>query len=367
MDPLKAVQECGQSIWLDYIRRDLITNGQLQRLVNDGLTGVTSNPTIFQKAISGSDHYDDSIRSALESDPDVSPRALYERLSIEDIQMAADILRPLYERTEGNDGYVSLEPSARLAYDTQATVEEVRRLWALIDRPNAMLKVPSTQPGAAAVEALITEGINVNITLIFSVRQYAPVYTAYIRGLERSDNPGKVASVASFFVSRIDTYTDKELERVGTPQAMQLRGQIAIASAKVAYQRFCHVLRGADFAAQRQRGARVQRVLWGSTSTKNPDYSDVLYVEELIGRDTVNTMPPETLEAFRDHGTVAPTLERGADQAEKMLEQLAELGVDFDDVTERLQSDGVQAFADSEEELLDALEQKKQRILTRSS
>ncbi len=367
MDRLKAPQECGQSIWLDYIRRDLIVSGQLQKLVDDGVTGLTSNPTIFEKAISRSDDYDDSIRSIMGSDPGVTSRDLYERLSIEDIRMAADVLRPVYERTEGEDGYVSLEPSARLAYDTHATVEEVRRLWTLIDRPNAMLKVPSTQPGAAAIEALIAEGINVNVTLIFSVRQYTPVYTAYIRGLERSDNPGKVASVASFFVSRIDTYTDEELERIGTSEAMQLRGRIAVANAKVAYQRFCHVFRGADFAVQRQRGARVQRVLWGSTSTKNRDYSDVLYAEELIGRDTVNTMPPETLEAFRDHGSVAPTLERGADEADRLLEQLAELGVDFDDVTERLQSDGVQAFADSEEELLDALEQKKQRILTHSS
>lgn len=367
MDQLKAVQEYGQSVWLDYIRRDLISSGRLQTLVNEGLTGMTSNPTIFYKAIAGSNDYDGAIRSILESEPDITAGALYERLSVEDIQMAADILRPVYEGTEGRDGYVSLEPSARLAYDTQATVEEVRRLWSLVNRPNAMIKVPSTPPGVAAIEALIAEGININVTLMFSLSHYDAVSHAYVRGIEQTADPRRSASVASFFVSRIDTYVDRELEEIGTPEALQLCGRTAIAVAKVVYRRFRHVFAGADFGAQRQRGARVQRVLWGSTSTKNPDYSDVLYVENLIGRDTVNTMPPETLEAFRDHGEVDATLEQGADQAEEMLEQLACLGVDLDKTTERLQSDGVQAFADSEDELLDALEEKRKRMVTHIS
>lgn len=363
MNPLKALQDYGQSLWLDYIRRDLITTGELKRLVEeDGLSGMTSNPTIFQKAIGESTDYDDALHTTLEADPQASIQNLYERLAIEDIQMVADILRPVYDATDGVDGFISLEASPHLAYDTAGTIAEVRRLWQTVNRPNLMVKVPATPQGILAIESLIAEGININVTLMFSLTHYEAVSQAYIRGLERNPNPHRVASVASFFVSRIDTAVDQVLDSMGTPEALALRGKAAIANSKRVYRHFREVFYREPFAAQRQRGARMQRVLWGSTSTKNPAYSDILYVEELIGPDTVNTMPPTTLNAFRDHGRVRLTLLEGFEEAESALARLAELGVDLDVITEQLQKNGVAAFADSFDQLLATLKEKRQSL-----
>ena len=356
MNRIQEVQRLGQSIWLDYIRRDLLTSGELKRLVEDGLRGMTSNPTIFYQAITQSHDYDDVLRAILKSNPDASVRAIYDRLTIEDIQMATDILRPVYDTTDGIDGLVSLEASPHLAYDTDGTIAEARRLWQLVNRPNVMIKVPATPPGIPAVKALIAEGINVNITLMFSLKHYEAVSHAYIEGIAQNPNPQTVASVASFFVSRVDTYVDRELERIGTKEALARRGQAAIANSKLAYRRFREVFFGEDFAAQRQRGAHVQRPLWGSTSTKNPAYSDVLYVEGLIGPNTINTIPPETLDVFRDHGQVRRTLDEGVTEAEQLLGDLKKLGVDLDAITEQLQEDGVKAFTDSFEKLLAGIE-----------
>ena len=363
MNPLKSLQDYGQSLWLDYIRRDLITTGELKRLVEeDGLSGMTSNPTIFQQAIGGSTDYDDALHTILKANPQASLQDVYERLAIEDIQMVADILRPVYQATDGADGFISLEASPHLAYDTSATIAEVRRLWQAVNRPNLMVKVPATPQGIPAIESLIAEGININVTLMFSLNHYEAVAQAYIRGLERNPNPRRLASVASFFVSRIDTAVDRALNSMGTTEALALRGKAAIASCKRVYRRFREVSYGEPFAAQQRQGARIQRVLWGSTSTKNPAYSDVMYVEELIGPDTVNTMPPVTLNAFRDHGRVQLTLLEGTEEAESFLARLAELGVDLDTITEQLQKDGVTAFADSFDQLLATLEKKRQSL-----
>jgi len=348
MNPTKALQEHGQSLWLDYIQRSLITSGALQRLIDeDGVTGLTSNPTIFEKAIAGSTDYDDAIRKRLEADPEIALQSLYEGLVVEDIQMAADLLRPIYEQTDGMDGFVSLEVNPHLAHDTAGTIVEARRLWRSVDRPNLMIKVPATPEGVPAIENLIAEGINVNVTLIFSVAHYEAIAHAYIRGVARHPDPRRVASVASFFVSRVDTAVDKQLEAIGTPEALALRGKIAVANVKRGYRRFREIFYDDTFAEQRQRGARVQRCLWGSTSTKNPAYSDVLYVENLIGPDTVNTVPPATLDAFRDHGHPRATIQEGLDEAEAMLDRLGRIGIDLNAITEQLQADGVAAFAES--------------------
>jgi transaldolase len=359
MATLTDVSKLGQSIWLDYISRSLLASGELQRLVDMGLRGMTSNPTIFQKSITGGDEYDARIKAILESEPDIDTRSLYDRLVIRDIQMAADILRPVYEETGGIDGLVSLEPPAQLSYDTDATVSEVRRLWKLVDRPNLMMKVPSTGPGIEAVESLIAEGININITLMFSMKHYEDVSAAYIRGISRNPHPKRISSVASFFVSRVDTYADRELEKIGTEEALALRGKAAIANSKLVYRRFREVFSGDEFMAQRRRGARVQRVLWGSTSTKNPEYSDVMYIEGLIGPDTVNTVPMEALEAFLDHGQARCTVDTDIEEAERVMADLAKVGVDIDAITEQLQVDGVKAFMDSYDRLLSALEAKR--------
>ncbi|NIM52083.1 MAG: bifunctional transaldolase/phosoglucose isomerase [Gemmatimonadales bacterium] len=364
MNPLKVLQQQGQSVWLDYIRRTLMTSGELARLVEeDGLRGVTSNPTIFEKALAGSDDYDEALGSMLFDDRHADPQALYEALAIEDIRMACDIVRPVYEETLGADGFVSLEVSPRLAHHTAGTVADARRLWRAVDRPNLMVKVPATEEGIPAIETLIAECINVNVTLMFSLSHYDAVAQAYLRGLKRSSDPGRVASVASFFVSRVDTAVDRALDQLGTPEARALQGSIAVANAKRAYQRFLEIFRGESFAALRNRGGRPQRVLWASTGTRNPAYSDVLYVEELIGADTVNTMPPATLNAFRDHGQVRPSLEQGVEEAEASLAKLAELGVDLEAITEQLQRHGVAAFAGSFEKLVTALEEKRKVLL----
>lgn len=363
MNSLLALQEQGQSVWLDYIRRDLLTSGELKRLVEeDGLRGLTSNPTIFENAIANSSEYDESIGAITQSEPEIGVQALYERLAIDDIQMAADILRPVYDESEGTDGYVSLEVSPHLAYDTPGTVVEARRLWDTVDRPNLLIKVPATKEGIPAIEVLITQGVNVNVTLMFSLLHYEVVATAYIRGVERNMEPGKIASVASFFISRVDTVVDPMLEVVDSDEARALLGKVAIANSQRVYGRFREIFYGEAFAAQRARGAHVQRVLWGSTSTKNPAYSDVLYVEHLIGPDTVNTMPLVTIEAFRDHGQVDSVLMESLDEADEILAKISGLGIDLEAVTEKLQVDGVKAFTDSYDELLSTLEQKQQTI-----
>lgn len=368
MSRLKALRKLGQSIWLDYVQRSLITSGELGRLVEeDGLCGVTSNPTIFEKAIAGSRDYDDELHAILTDNPRGEPRTLYELSAIRDIQMAADVLKPVYDNTGGADGFVSLEVSPHLAHDIDGTLGEVRRLWRAVARPNVMIKVPATAQGVPAVEALIAEGININITLMFSLRHYEAVAQAYLSGLTRSATPERAASVASFFVSRVDTVVDRELEAIGTPQALALRGQSAIANARLVYRRFREIFYGEAFSRLRRQGARVQRPLWASTGTKNPAYSDVFYVEGLIGPDTVNTLPPATLDAFRDHGQASrATVGESWDEAESCLAQLQELGIDLVAVTEKLQTDGVAAFAASYDQLLAALAQKRGALLARS-
>jgi transaldolase len=367
MNPLKELAAQGQSIWLDYIRRSLILSGELKRMVDeDGLKGVTSNPTIFEKAIAGSADYDETLRAMLAKDPNLEVGKLYEPLAIEDIQMAADVLRSVYDATNGDDGYVSLEVSPHLAHDTEATIQEAKRLRAAVNRPNVMIKVPGTREGVPAFEQLIADGVNVNVTLMFSMAHYEAVARAYVNGLERCADPAKVASVASFFVSRVDTMVDRALETLATaqPQAKTLLGKIAIANSKMVYHRFLQIFHGEGFVALRQRGGRVQRPLWASTGTKNPGYSDVLYVEKLIGAETVNTLPPETLNAFKDHGKVpGETVRDSLDDAAASLGRLKALGINLDAITEKLQQDGVTAFATSFDQLLGALEKKRNAMI----
>ncbi|SFU53203.1 transaldolase [Nitrosospira multiformis] len=373
MNPLEQLLQCGQSVWLDSISRDLIKSGQLQRLVTeDKLHGLTSNPTIFEQAIGHSDAYDNALRQLLRANEKQTEKTLFEAVAIEDIRMAADVLRPVYDETHGGDGYVSLEVSPHLARDTGGSIAEAKRLWQAVERPNLMIKIPGTHEGIPAIEQLISEGINVNVTLMFSLRHYDAVAHAYITGLERRDaySPGgnKIwpVSVASFFVSRVDNVIDPMLEKIGTQEALALRGKIAIANAKLAYQRFRETFYGEPFDSWRKKGVHVQRPLWASTSTKNPAYSDVLYVEELVGPDTVNTLPLKTLEAFRDHGRASETLGKGLAQAEADVAELKKLGIDLNAVTEKLQNDGVDSFAASYDKLLASLKKKRQEILTTS-
>jgi len=358
MNPLQRLwQEQRQAVWLDFIERDLLTGGGLALLVaEDGVRGVTSNPSIFQKAIEGGCPYDEAVAALLDANPEMTTIQLYETLAIEDIQHAADILHSVWEESRGGDGYVSLEVSPHLARDTAGTVAEARRLWQTVDRPNLMIKVPATPEGIPAIENLIGEGINVNATLMFSLADYEAVATAYLRGLEANSNPAGVASVASFFVSRVDTKVDAALEAIGTPEALALRGRAAIANAKLAYRRFGELFGPEAFATLSARGAMVQRPLWASTSTKNPDYRDVIYVEELIGRDTVNTLPVATLEAFRDHGEARASLLEDVGGADRVFAELAQVGVDIDAITTELQVEGVAAFAKSFDQMLGALD-----------
>jgi transaldolase len=366
MTKLEQLADIGQAVWLDFIRRSLIASGELGTLVQEGLRGMTSNPTIFEKAIAGSDDYDDDIRRLVSGGCTVAE--IYEALAFDDIRAAADVLRPVYERTAGTDGYVSLEVNPALAHDTDGTIAEARRLFASLERPNVMIKVPATPAGMPAIETLIGEGINVNVTLIFSLDHYRAVTGAYLSGLEKLSAAGgdlfRVASVASFFVSRIDTAVDRALDAVqaGAGKAGSLKGKIAIASAKAAYGMFHEIFAGARWEALATQGARYQRPLWASTSTKNPAYPDTLYVDNLIGPNTVNTLPPATLEAFRDHGTVALTLETGLDEPGQQFAHLAELGVDLDAITEKLQEDGVAAFANSFESLMVGIEAKSRQL-----
>jgi transaldolase len=328
---------------------------------------VTSNPTIFDKAIAGSTDYDATLRRDLDADPDITDRALAERLTVEDIQLAADVLRPVYDRSDGSNGFVSLEVSPGSAHDTAATIAEARHLWQVVARPNVMIKVPATREGVPAVELLTAEGININITLMFSLRHYEAVAQAYLRGIDRHPDPHRVTSVASLFVSRLDVVADRLLGEIGTPDALSLRGKIAIANAKRVYHRFRELFDGEPFAALQRRGARIQRPLWASTGTKNASYSDVVYIEELIGPDTITTVPPATLDAFRDHGRVRVTLATEDKEAEAVLAAAMALGLDVDMITEQLQTDGLKAFASSFDELIATLGRKRSQILTTAS
>jgi transaldolase/glucose-6-phosphate isomerase len=360
MNPLQQLRAAGQSIWLDYIRRQLLTSGDLRRLIEeDGLSGMTSNPTLFDKAIAGSSDYDEALCGILRANPDARAIDVYERLALDDIRMAADALKPVYDRERGHDGFVSLEVPPNLAHDTRATIAEARRLFHALDRPNVMIKVPATPEGIPAIEELTAEGININITLIFSFAQYEAVAQAYLRGIARCADPRHVASVASFFVSRLDTKVDRALDRLGTAQAHALRGTIAIANAKLAYRRFKELFHGPAFRPFRVRGARVQKPLWASTSTKDPTYRDVMYVEALIGPETVDTIPPAAMDAFRDHGRVRATLEEAVDQAERRLRELAATGIDLHAIAEDLLREGVESFGRSFEQLMQSLDAKR--------
>jgi len=364
MTKLHQLADLGQAIWLDYIRRSFIEQGDLESLVHDGLRGVTSNPSIFEKAIAGSNDYDEALRRL--SGEGKSVREIYETLAVEDIQRAADVLRPVYDETGGDDGYVSLEVSPDLAYDTEGTIEEARSLFAAVDRPNVMIKVPATPEGTPAIETLIGEGINVNVTLMFSLDQYDAVSEAYLSGLETLDAQGgdlsSVASVASFFVSRVDVKVDRMLDDIGTPAAQELKGTIGIANAKMAYQRFKATFNRERWQDLEDKGARRQRVLWASTSTKDPTYSDTLYPDNLIGAHTVNTLPPSTLNAFRDHGTVALTLETQLLTERARLEKLDDLGINLDQVTDELLEEGVEKFAKPFSDLMESIEEKVNRL-----
>jgi transaldolase/glucose-6-phosphate isomerase len=364
-NPLQSLRDHGRSVWLDYLRRSLITSGELERLIEeDGLRGLTSNPSIFEKAIAGSNDYQDMFE-APESQR-IDAKALYERIAVRDIQDAADLLRPVYLESKRRDGYVSLEVSPRLARQTQGTLGEARRLWQTVSRENLMIKVPGTPEGIPAVQQLISEAINVNVTLLFAQEAYEHVAAAYHSGLERlaqrGADLGKVASVASFFISRIDTSVDnwiaKRLEASHNPgeqtRLRSLLGEVAIASAKGTYQKYLDILCGDRWQELSRHGALTQRLLWASTGTKNPNYSDVLYVEELIGPDTVNTMPPGTLDAFRDHGRVRLTLTENVEEALSIMDLVEQVGIPFKELTDKLLVDGVKQFAEAFEELLKA-------------
>jgi transaldolase len=376
-NPLIELTRLGQSVWNDNIERKLVTSGELKRLIDeDGLSGVTSNPAIFEKAIASSDLYADQLRAL--ADQSKSAQEIYEALAIKDIQMAADVLAPVYERTGGTDGFVSLECSPLLANDTQATIEETRRLWRLVDRKNVMIKIPGTPEGIPAIEQGIYEGININITLLFSLHAYDQTMEAYIRGLERrvSENQpiDNISSVASFFVSRIDTAVDKELERrisqttdeQEKTKLQSLLGRIATANAKIAYQRYKKVFHGERFASLKGKGAQLQRPLWASTSTKNPVYPDIYYVEALIGPETVDTLPPATIVAFRDHGRARVTIEDNLDEERALLARLEEVGISLDQVTAHVLSDGVRLFVEPFEKLLKTIEARAAEIVNQS-
>lgn len=360
---LHRLSELGQSVWIDTITRKWLRDGTLVRLMEeDAVVGVTSNPTIFQKAISDGSTYDDQIRELVEWQED--PKEVFYHLAVQDIQEACDTLRTVWDRGEGKDGYVSMEVDPNFAYDQEATIQEALRFHEWIDRPNLFVKIPATEPGLGAIEECIAQGRSINVTLIFGLDRYRAVAEAYIRGLERlveaGGDPRKVASVASFFVSRVDTEADKRLEALGNEE---LQGKLAVANARLAYQAWKEIFSGERWERLAERGATTQRCLWASTSTKNPAYRDVLYVEELIGPETVNTMPLETVEAFQDHGEVRPTLEEGLDEARELLDRLAAAGVDYDDVTDTLEREGVEKFADSFRELIDCVEVKRGELI----
>jgi len=362
MNPLRELEQQGQSAWLDFITRQFMTDGKLAKLINeDGLKGVTSNPTIFQKAISGGREYDTAI-SQLIREGKAAP-AIFDTLAIQDIQNACDILRSVYDKTQGADGFVSIEVNPHLARDTQGTLQEARRLFRAVQRPNVMVKIPATQESLPAIEQALGEGININITLIFALERYQEVINAWLGGLERLAKSGKpvssIGSVASFFVSRVDTLVDGLLEKKKRPDLM---GKAAIANAQQAYTMFEQTIRSPRFKALEAKGARVQRPLWASTSTKNPKYRDVLYAEELIGKDTVDTLPLATIDAFRDHGNARASLPVPPETSLKTLQQLEDAGIDMKAVTKQLEEEGVKLFSDSYDSLMKTLEEKKEAL-----
>jgi transaldolase len=370
-NPLRKLEEYGQSIWLDYIQRQLITSGKLRSFIEeDGLKGVTSNPAIFEKAIAGSNDYDEAIQALAKQQKGVEE--IYQAITVEDVQMAADEFFPVYDKLDGKDGYISLEVNPHLARDTAGTIAEARRLWKAAARPNILIKVPATLEGLPAITQLLSEGINVNVTLLFGLPRYEEVAEAYIAGLEaraaKGEDLPRVASVASFFLSRIDVLLDPRLERLmaaggdRATAAKNVRGEVAIASAKLAYHIYKRVFGSERFQTLAAKGARPQRVLWASTSTKNPDYPDVKYVEPLIGPDTVNTLPLETLDAYRDHGDPAPRLEEGVDEVASLLQRLPELGIHLNEVTQQLEDEGIEKFNKPYDSLLNTLESKCRQI-----
>jgi transaldolase len=361
---LHRLSELGQSVWIDYLSRNMLHEGKLARMMeDDAVVGVTSNPTIFQKAISEGSAYDEQLKEVLETEDD--PKEIFLRLSAVDIAEACDLLRPVWDEGQGQDGYVSWEVDPTLAYDREGTFDEAIRLHEWIDRPNLYVKIPATKPGLGAIEDMIAHGKNINVTLIFSLERHKEVMEAYLRGLERlvagGGDPSKAHSVASFFVSRVDTETDKRLDAIGGHD--ELRGKLGIANAKLAYQNYLEAFSGPRWEFLAGKGATKQRCLWASTSTKNPAYRDVMYVEELIGPETVDTMPEETIRAFQDHGRVAETLTRAVDEAHRLLDDLAAAGIDYDDVVETLEEEGVQKFADSFDELLEGIRAKRGELV----
>lgn len=361
MSKAHEIAALGQSLWIDYMRRQFVEGGGLKRMLEIGVRGVTSNPTIFEKAIAGSSDYDEQLRELVRRGS--STAEIYEALVIRDIQKAADLFSATYEKSGGTDGFVSLEVSPELAHNAQETIMEARRLYTTLGRPNVMIKVPATREGISAVEQLIADGINVNVTLLFSIDHYEAVSEAYLRGIERRVETGAdlagIASVASFFVSRVEGKVDAVLEKSGH---QELKGKTAVANAKIAYQRFRQIFSGERWNALRSHGAEVQRPLWASTGVKNPGYSDTLYVDGLIGPDTVNTLPPETLDAVLDHGNVAQTVDQEIEEARAHLETLARIGVDLPAITSDLQDEGVRKFADSFGSLIASISEKR-RVL----
>ena len=363
--PLQTLRAHGQSPWIDYLSRSLIRDGDLEQLIAEGICGVTSNPTIFQGAIADGDEYDEQLRSVLQDTRE--PKEVFLALATDDIRGACDLLRDTFDRGESTrDGWVSLEVDPNLAYDTQATIAEARRLHQMIDRPNLFVKIPGTEPGLEAIEESIAAGIPINVTLLFSLERHRAAAEAYLRGLRRLHDEGgdlrTVASVASFFVSRVDTEADRRLDELEGHD--DLKGKLAIANAKLAYETYEELFSGPEWDELEGAGASPQRCLWASTSTKNPDYRDVIYVEELIGPATVNTMPQETIEAFQDHGRVEDTLERDVDGARRTLEQFAQAGIDYDDVVATLEREGVEKFAKSFRDLFENIEAKRDALVT---
>ena len=356
---LHQLSELGQSVWIDSLSREWLQDGELARMMSeDAVVGVTSNPTIFQKAMAEGEWYDDQLREVVQEHDET--KEIFLQLAVQDIKGACDLFRPVWDQTGGTDGYVSLEVDPSLGYDTAATIEQAIRFHDWVERPNLHVKIPATQPGLPAIEEMISRGRNINVTLIFSLERHMEVAEAYIRGLERlveaGGDPTHVASVASFFVSRVDTETDRRLAEVGRED---LQGRLAVANAKLAYEQYLGVFSGPRWEALAAAGARPQRCLWASTSTKNPAYRDVLYVEDLVGPDTVNTMPFETIAAFQDHGVTRDTLTEGLDEAHELLKELAAAGVDYDDVTDTLEREGVQKFSDSFASLLEGIDAKR--------
>ena len=359
---LHEVAELGQSVWIDSLSRGWLKTGALARWMDeDALTGVTSNPTIFQKAMSEGEWYDDQLREVIKQEDDL--KEVFLQLAMVDIEEACDLFRSVWDGGKGKDGYISMEVDPNLAYDTDGTIEEAVRFHDWVERPNLYVKIPATEPGLPAIEEMIARGRNINVTLIFGLERHMEVAEAYIRGLERlveaGGDPAKVGSVASYFVSRVDTEADRRLDEAGHPE---LKGKLAVANAKLAYQNYEEKFSGERWEALAAKGATPQWCLWASTSTKNPEYRDVLYIEELIGPGTVNTMPRETIEAFQDHGVVELTLEKDLDEARRVFEQIADAGVDYDDVTDTLEREGVQKFIDSFTELMEGIEAKRGQL-----